>query len=253
MTFSAHKWHRRYQQQARWTKSIRNYLYDRIKIQHVKHVLDVGCGTGVLLEELSHYPACTTFGVDINHNLISLAHETAPSSGLTLADALSLPYRACSFDIALCHFVLLWVKNPLKVLKEMVRVVQHGGYVLALAEPDYGGRIDFPIEVAEIGRWQTESLKQQGANPFIGRELRSLLSSAGLMNIEVGVLGGQWGGVQSMEDINLEWEVISSDLSHNNGFLQSEEILKSRYIASHMENLSITYVPTFYAIGEVKG
>lgn len=253
MTFSTHKWHLRYQQQARWTKSIRNYLYDRIRIQRVKHVLDVGCGTGVLLDELSKLCSCPPYGVDIDHNSISLAHLSAPRSILTLGNALRLPYGARSFDIAFCHFLLLWVKSPLQVLEEMVRVVQPGGYVLALAEPDYGGRVDFPIDLAQIGRWQTDSLKDQGANPFIGRELRSLFSSVGLMNIEVGVLGGQWGKIQTREDINLEWEVISSDLYHKNEFIQSIEELKSKYLTSHMDNLSIIYVPTFYAIGEVKG
>ena len=253
MTFSTYKWHQRFQQQARWTKSIRNYIYDRIMLQAAKRVLDVGCGTGILLEELSRNTSCSAYGVDINLSSISFARLSAPRSTLTLANALSLPYRARTFDIALCHFLLLWVKNPLQVLEEMSRVVMPGGYVLALAEPDYGGRIDFPIDLAKIGRWQTDSLKDQGANPFIGRELLSIFSSVGFMNIEVGVLGGRWGEEQTEEDISLEWEVIYSDLYHKKEFIQSAEELKYLYISSHKNNLNIMYVPTFYAIGEVKG
>ena len=253
MTFSTHKWHQRFQQQARWTKSIRDYLYDRIRINATKRVLDVGCGTGVLLDELSNICSCPPYGVDIDQNSISFAHVSAPRSILTIGNALRLPFSAQSFDIAFCHFLLLWVNNPHQVLVEMSRVVQPGGYVLAFAEPDYGGRIDFPIDIAQIGRWQTDSLKDQGANPFIGRELRSLFSSVGLMNIEVGILGGQWGEEQTEEDINLEWDVIYSDLYHRKEFWQSAGKLKSIYISSHKDNLSIVYVPTFYAIGEVKG
>ena len=62
----------------------------------------------------------------------------------------------------------------------MVRVTHPGGFVLALAEPDYGGRIDYPTELSQIGDWQKNALKQQGANPLMGRELRSIFSHAGI-------------------------------------------------------------------------
>ena len=252
MTLPIYQWHQRFQQQARWTKPLRNYLYDRIGIRHAGRVLDVGCGTGVLLAELNQISSCSAYGIDINHSSISLAQVCAPSSILTLGNALFLPYCSGAFDISLCHFLLLWVQNPLKVLEEMVRIVRPGGYVLALAEPDYGGRIDFPIELAQIGNWQIESLREQGANPFIGREIRSIFSIAGLINVEVGTLGGQWREEQTPEDIELEWEVIKSDLIEKNEFIRTANELKSLDLSSRNNHRRILYVPTFYAIGEKK-
>lgn len=249
MTMSTYRWHQRFQQQARWTKSIRKYIYDKIGIQHARRVLDVGCGTGILLDELNQISSFSPYGTDINHSSISFAHRFVPDSILSQSDALYLPYRTGSFDISLCHFLLLWVKNPVKVMEEMSRVVQPGGYVLALAEPDYGGRIDFPVELAQIGDWQIESLKDQGANPFIGRELRSLFYIAGLTNVEVGALGGQWSEEQTQEDIELEWEVIISDLIGKNEFMQSANEFKELDLSSRKNYRRILYVPTFYALG----
>jgi SAM-dependent methyltransferase len=252
MTFSTQMWHQRYQQQARWTKSIRDYLFERVRIQSLNNILELGCGTGVILDEIINLCTNPPYGVDIDHNAISFAHMFAHRSILTLGDALMLPFATHSFDIALCHFVLLWVKNPQQVLEEMTRVVRSGGYLMALAEPDYGGRIDYPTELAQLGRWQTDSLKEQSANPFIGRELRALFTSVGLIDIEFGVLGGQWKGSQTTEDINLEWDIIYSDLNQKKEFNQSVEELKSSYFSSHLNELSTVFVPTFYAIGEVK-
>jgi ubiquinone/menaquinone biosynthesis C-methylase UbiE len=252
MTLSTHQWHQRYQQQAQWTESLRKYLYDRTGIYHATRILDVGCGTGVILDELSFISTCSAYGVDLNRASISMAQGLTPRSMLTIGDALRLPYRSGSFEITLCHFLLLWVMNPLQSLTEMVRVVIPGGFVIALAEPDYGGRIDFPSELAQVGKWQIDALREQGANPFIGRELRSLFAAAGLQNIEIGILGGQWREDESEADIELEWQVIKSDLYEKKEFLQVAEELKATDLYSRKNHLRIEYVPTFYAVGEVK-
>ena len=103
-----------------------------------------------------------------------------------------LPFAGGQFDSVYCHFTLLWVADPLRVLCEARRPLQTGGWVLALAEPDYGGRIDYPETLAETGRLQAESLRRQGADIQLGRRLRALFHQAGLRNIESGVVSGQW-------------------------------------------------------------
>lgn len=252
MTLSILQWHERYQQQARWTKSLRKYIYDRIGFDHCTKIIEVGCGTGVILKELCEITNRTCFGVDISSAAISHAKVSTPSSILSVGNALNLPFRPFAFDVSLCHFLLLWVKNPLQAVLEMTRVVRPGGYVLALAEPDYGGRIDYPSELAEIGGWQIESLKEQGANPYIGRELNSLFSNAGLSEIEVGVLGGQWTTKDMEKEADLEWEVIKSDLGNNKEFLKSAIRLQTLDRSSRRSQQRILFVPTFYAMG-VKG
>ncbi len=94
----------------------------------------------------------------------------------------------------------------------MARVTRRGRAVLALAEPDYGGRIDYPASLADLGRLQTEGLRQAGANPLIGRELASLFRQAGLVKIETGVLGGEWRYPIPDRDRESEWSTLRADL-----------------------------------------
>ncbi len=253
MNLSISQWHQRYLQQAHWTQNLRKYIYDQIGIQHANKILDIGCGTGVLEDELNHFPSAHIYGLDIDFNALGIAQGYIQNSLYTNGDCLKLPYPPETFNITLCHFLLLWVKEPLNAVEEMVRVTQPHGFVVALAEPDYGGRIDFPPELSQIGIWQTNALKKQGANPFMGRELRSIFSSTGLSNIEAGVLGGQWGEKITDQEIELEWEVLQSDLHQNNEFIMQEDKLKSLDRKSRKGRQRILFVPTFYAIGMVKG
>ena len=252
MTLSLLRWHERYQQQAKWTANLRKHLYSRAGMDRAQKVLDVGCGTGVLLDELTDSDSSSVFGIDIDRHSVSMAQTSIPNAGIVIGDGISLPYRSGSFDITLCHFVLLWVKNPLQFIQEMTRVTRPGGYILVLAEPDYGGRIDYPDELATVGKWQTESLLRQGANPFLGRELRSFFSASNLINVEVGVLGGQWMDHDDSTDHETEWEVIDSDLQGKVEYLQIREELKTLDKSSRKTNQRILFVPVFYAIGELK-
>jgi len=252
MTLSTAQWHQRYQQQAQWTHDLRCYIYDRVDLSRAKKILDVGCGTGALEVELSQLSTGEIYALDIEPQHIIYASQFAPAAIYTLGDGLRLPYPAASFDITLCHFLLLWVRNAGQVLDEFSRVTRPGGYVLALAEPDYGGRIDYPPELSALGNWQCEALRNQGASPFIGRQLGQLFSIAGLTEIEVGVLGAQWHKNASEEELDLEWQVIRSDLAHKPDFITQSEKLYAIDKTSRQSHFRILYVPTFYAFGKLK-
>ncbi|HET8706213.1 MAG TPA: hypothetical protein VFM46_07930, partial [Pseudomonadales bacterium] len=140
--------------------------------------------------------------------------------------------------------------NPAQILREMARVTRLGGAVLALAEPDYGGRIDFPAELATLGRWQAEALQAQGADPQMGRKLAGLFASAGIKDVETGVMGGEWRMPLHAEERAMEWAVLESDLTGH--FPESDiQKLKELDITSTQSGARILFVPTFYAWGHV--
>ena len=47
------EWAEHFRRQAEWTRGARNYLYRRADLLRARRVLDVGCGTGVITEEIA--------------------------------------------------------------------------------------------------------------------------------------------------------------------------------------------------------
>ena len=243
-------WHARYIQQARWTYQIRRYLFDRAGLDSARRVLDVGCGTGALLGELPALTGAQIHGLDLNLPAAKQAFGNAPTANLVCADGLTLPYPEATFDMAFCHFLLLWVKNPVQVLTEMRRVTKPGGKIAALAEPDYGGRIDHPAPLDELGRWQAQSLRRQGADTCAGRSLRGWFLKAGITPLETGIIGNGWNDPPPARERELEWDVICSDLE---GFVPGDDIQKMKKLDEHawVSGERVLFVPTFYCLGAV--
>jgi SAM-dependent methyltransferase len=246
-------WHARYLQQARWTAQLRSYLFKKAGIDSASRLMEIGCGTGAVLMDLPSDAGL--YGIDLSRTALAQAALQSPAALLGCADAARLPFLNAVFDLTFCHFTLLWVKDPRQVVMEMRRVTRSAGAVLALAEPDYGGRIDFPAELAELGRWQAESLQRQGADPLMGRKLAGIFTQAGLRHVETGILGGEWKSLPddspAGSDANaLEWEVLQADLA---GQVAPEQfrLMRQADQLARQRHERVLFVPTFYAWGVV--
>lgn len=249
MILSCGDWHQRYLIQARWTREVRRYLFDHLKAEKASRILEIGCGTGAILSDLALFSDAPLFGLDLQHSSLRFARQHLPPPvNLTCGNAFSLPFQTGSFDLVFCHFLLLWVNNPVAVLNEMRRVTQPGGCVLALAEPDYGGRIDYPDPLSRLGYFQAESLRNQGADPHLGRKLAGLLTAAGLGQVHAGLLGGHWERPPTADDLNSEWLLLEYDLAN---FLSANELQHLRHLdaAAWQNGERVLFVPTFYAWG----
>lgn len=240
--------HERFAQQARWGESLRRYLVARLGLADGDRLLEVGCGTGAVISSLRGYASFETHGLDIHLPFVRFARSHDRETGYTCGDALRLPYADGVMDGALCHFFLLWVPDAAAALGEMIRVTRPGGAVMALAEPDYGGRVDYPPPLDQIGRLQRDSLRKQGAEPDMGRRLAGLFHDAGLGEIETGVLGAQWQASPNPRDRAAEWDVLESDLR---GLLSPAELDRLRRVneSAWEDGSRVLFVPTFYALG----
>jgi hypothetical protein len=132
----------------------------------------------------------------------------------------------------------------------MRRVTRSGGFVLVLAEPDYGGRIDYPDVLHPLGELQRKALLRQGADPLIGRQLGSLMGQAGFSNVETGVLGGQWTQSPDLKGQAMEWSVLEDDLQ---GMVTADTLRNLRRADEEawQRGERILFVPTFYAFARV--
>jgi SAM-dependent methyltransferase len=241
-------WHKRFVQQASWTSDLRAYLFKRTGMEAANRVLEVGCGTGAIISSLT--TRAEIHGLDLESTRLLEAHIHAPKAILTRGDALSLPYPSGVFDITFCHFLLLWIRDPLQALREMKRVTCRGGSILALAEPDYNARVDKPEVLAVLGRWQADSLKQQGADPGLGVRLEELFRQVGISPIETGTLRSDDEHPPAPWERDLEWAVLKADLA---GFVPADEIQRLKRLddVAWQRGERQLYVPTYFAWGQV--
>jgi SAM-dependent methyltransferase len=107
-------------------------------------VLDVGCGTGRHLLELSRLPG-SFIGLDMSREDLRkmryLVHVTAKERpvvatiGAVQGDGERLPFADGLFDCVICTETLEHVPDDRRVARELVRVLRPGG-VLVLSVPD---------------------------------------------------------------------------------------------------------------------
>jgi SAM-dependent methyltransferase len=245
--------HQRYQQQAGWTTSIRAHLLTSLHLPNNARVLEIGCGTGVVLKEIRHLlPENDYFGIDLLHQPLAYTQEIDHKTGYAQSDANLLPFSSHTFDLIFCHFFLLWAKPTLAILQEASRVLKPASPFIAFAEPDYGGRIDYPAELGAAADLQEQALRAQGAHTRMGRELGHWFAGAGFADFTVGVLGGEW----RMEDLAMdaeadrEWQTLDEDL-RSLPQAQAHDLTAWRDMdkAARANQERILFVPTFYGIG----
>jgi SAM-dependent methyltransferase len=127
-------------------------------IERADSLLEVGCGSGVLLEEMGRRLSCPrTVGVDYSH---AIARRASPAAtvGTLRADGLRLPFHDSAFDLVYFADVLEHVLEPEGLLREVARV---GRRVAALV-PLEAGLISTPIYVLRRIRRKPTNLEQYG-------------------------------------------------------------------------------------------
>ncbi len=217
---------------------------------HNMRLLEVGCGTGAILQNLEYSCAGELHGLDLSFSRLRQAQINAGDAILVCGDAGHLPYASRCLDGVACHFLLLWLTKAQEALLEMRRVVKSGGWVIAFAEPDYLGRIDHPASLQNLGALQNAALTRQGANIAAGRSLRGLFHQAGLINVQAGLISGHWQTGLDQTGWQQEWQVIQADLLDHVPAAELETLRQNDHDA-WLSGERILYIPTFYAWGQV--
>ncbi len=167
-------------QQAEWLAPARGRLFRQVGIARRKRVLDVGAGYGAVTGELVRRAGGPVVALD---RAVAALRGAAFGGGAfagasrTGGDARWLPFADAVFDLVFTQLTLLWIQPVTCALDEIHRVLRPGGALVAL-EPDYGGMIEHPPEIAARDLWLS-ALARAGADPLIGRALPGLLAARG--------------------------------------------------------------------------
>lgn len=204
-----------YQAQAGWTRATRNHLYRRAGVITAEKVLEVGCGTGAIISELTNRLSGELFGVDIDYSSCRYTRQKNLNAKIINTDGLNLPFKNKTFDVTLCHYYLIWISQPEKAFQEMMRVTKNGGRIIIASEPDYEGIIEYP----ETGLKQKliSNLKSEGMKRFeTGRKVKSFVEKNAEI-LEAGVISQNLTRFEIGEIIG---EMAELEISDNQVFFQ---------------------------------
>lgn len=95
-------------------------------------VLDMGCGTGALMQQVyAEDHQRHLYGIDLSTSMLDKAKKRmADNAELFLGDASQLPFADNSFDLVYCNDSFHHYPYPKKVIQEVYRVLKLGGVFL---------------------------------------------------------------------------------------------------------------------------
>ena len=112
-------------------------LLERARLSPGERVLDVACGTGLVAFAAAEAVGASgqVVGVDLSGRMVEAARERAAAHGVTRArfvrmDAERLALPDAWFDVALCALGLMYVADPERAVREMLRVLRPGGRIV---------------------------------------------------------------------------------------------------------------------------
>src|SRR6266446_5768920 len=189
--------HDRLIRQAARLAPLTERLFREAGIGPGQRVLDLGSGVGDVAMLMARLvgPSGEVVGIERDASSIARAEARVASAGLgnvkfTQRDVNQIPGDE-PFDAAVGRFILMFLPDPLSVLRSVARLVRPGG-VLAFQEPSWipmlalGARLPLWSRVV---RSIHETILRSGANPEMGLALYQIFQEIGLpaphMHLEI--------------------------------------------------------------------
>ncbi len=105
-----------------------------LNAQPGERILDVGCGTGQLTSEITHFGA-DVVGIDSSPDMIATARKNFPQLRFEVADVTDLLF-ADEFDVVISNAALHWVRDQRAAIASIARALKRGGRLVF----EMGGR-----------------------------------------------------------------------------------------------------------------
>ncbi|EME80241.1 uncharacterized protein MYCFIDRAFT_78002 [Pseudocercospora fijiensis CIRAD86] len=163
-------------------------------------LLDCGAGPGTITASFSKYmPSGQITATDLSEEVMTQARAHAESAGVKnmtcqAASIYELPFPDEEFDIVHAQQVLVHLENPVKAIREMVRVCKSEGGIVALRESDMRMWSFYPEtqELSAFHRLIRRVMESSGGAPDTGVRLVSLVMQAGIERERIEASMGTW-------------------------------------------------------------
>jgi ubiquinone/menaquinone biosynthesis C-methylase UbiE len=171
---------------GRYSRELAPAFADFARVEPPQRILDVGCGSGVLTEELARRVGADHVAGADPSPLLDACAERVPGADLKRAAAEDLPWSDDSFDAALAQLVLHFMDDPEAGVAEMRRVTCPGGVVGATTW-DFSGGMKLLGTFWASAR-EVEPGVASETSEFDEARLDALWRQAGLGDVEVAAL-----------------------------------------------------------------
>lgn len=117
---------------GRHARSLYPVLLEKLSHIPFQSALDLGCGTGEILKLiLQEDIGKELYGIDLSEQMLYVAKSKLPEQvKLLLGDSEALPFPDNTFDVVYCNDSFHHYPAPMKVLREVYRVLKPGGTFL---------------------------------------------------------------------------------------------------------------------------
>ena len=166
----------------------RNQTIKSLALRTGERVLDVGCGTGLLLQLMSKEVGDSgeAVGVDLSAEMLEFAMQRCGEFSnvrLSQGNAEDLEFNPESFDVVTCTQTLLYVDHVEQALREIHRVLKPQGRI-AVLETDWRGLVFNNLD-NDLIRRLVDAWDGSVASPNLPVKLSPLLKKQGFSAVEV--------------------------------------------------------------------
>jgi ubiquinone/menaquinone biosynthesis C-methylase UbiE len=167
-------------------KALTKWTLEQLQIEKNDSVLDIGCGSGMAIEMINNIATKGyVVGIDYSPVMVRQAikkNKLAVKAGKTKilqGNVSNLPFADASFDKICAIETFYFWPNPHKNLQEVKRVMKPGGIVA------------FAMEISKEGTNSSailDNAQRLGFPIYSGQEMKSLLVTAGFINVSYEVI-----------------------------------------------------------------
>lgn len=161
-----------------YTRPHKEEIIKRAVLREGDNILDIACGNGYLLGELSKKARVNAFGIDISENMIAAARERYPPCTFAVSPCVPLRFENESIDVITVSCAFHHFETPQSFAGECRRVLKKNGKVY-IAEPFFSPMVRWLANTVVFPFSKTGDVKV-----YSQKELRSFFKAAGFTDME---------------------------------------------------------------------
>jgi ubiquinone/menaquinone biosynthesis C-methylase UbiE len=108
------------------------YAFSIIKKIKPENLIDIGCGPGAFLSEVSRlFPDVQLNALDLSEEMIEETRNRLSGKVIaTVGDSENMPLEDEQYQVVTCNMSIHHYPHPQKAVNEMYRILKNGGYLL---------------------------------------------------------------------------------------------------------------------------